>query len=326
MAEPLVLGIDAGGSKTLLALATRAGDVAALRRGGGINPFDRPDWRDELSAAVRALDGCWAGVLAAVAGMPGYGELDAVSGALEAALGALLPCRFHIVNDVQVAFDGAFQDRAGVLLLAGTGSMAWAQSGITGAAAIRVGGWGHEIGDEGSAFWIGQRAVGLLSQMFDGRAEETPFAGALLARIGVGVSPGQTAALLGWYSGLPHRRSAVAAIARDVSALAESGDGAASGIMAAAAALLCDHVVAARRWLPGCGQAWSHAGGVFNSVVLQRGMAARLGPPTPPVLPPVGGALWRAARLAGWSTDAAWTRRLSASLATDTLSADRTRN
>ena len=59
-----------------------------------------------------------------------------------------------VIPDVEAAYLGALGDRAGVLLLAGTGSMALGKNGRGRWA--RAGGWGPLLGDEGSAFWIGR--------------------------------------------------------------------------------------------------------------------------------------------------------------------------
>lgn len=310
MAErDLVLGIDAGGSKTLLAVAERSGALVLLRRFGGLNPFDQPDWRGKLAAAITDLGATRARIAAAAAGMAGFGELDSVSLALSDAMAELLPCPHSVHNDVQVAFDGAFQDRAGVLLLAGTGSMAWAQSSAFGADPVRVGGWGHDIGDEGSAFWIGQRAVSIVSQVLDGRASASPFADAILARIG-------SAGLLGWYYGLSHRRSGVASLARDVVALADSGDATAERLIDAAAEHLCALVDTARRRIGEPDLPWSFAGGLLDTPLVRDAATRRLGPAVAPNLPPIGGAVWRAARAAGWTTDDGWRERLASAFLT----------
>jgi N-acetylglucosamine kinase len=195
-------------------------------------------------------------------------------------------------------------------VLAGTGSMAWAQT--EGAdAPVRVGGWGHDIGDEGSAFWIGQRAVALVSQALDGRIDAADFVAGIFDQIG---APASASGLLGWYYGLSHRRAEVALLARTVSALAESGEAVAARLIEEAADHLCSLVHTARRRIDSADAAWSHAGGLFESAALQRAMIARLGMPVSPLLPPVGGALWRAAQLASWTADATWTARLAASL------------
>jgi hypothetical protein len=54
MSEGLVLGIDGGGSKTLIALADRTGGIVRVGRGKGVNPMDNRMWRGELDEQLRA--------------------------------------------------------------------------------------------------------------------------------------------------------------------------------------------------------------------------------------------------------------------------------
>ena len=306
MDEAVVLGLDAGGSTTRLALATRDGRVVSARTADGSNPFDQPNWRAILAGLFEGL----ARPTAAVAGLAGYGEVAEISTAQEVTMAALLPQAHSLHNDVQVAFDGAFLGGCGVLILAGTGSMAWTRRDD--ASPVRVGGWGHGIGDEGSAHWIGLRALSLTTQALDGRLEAPAFAAAILGAIG----GGDQAGLIGWYHARTHPRSEVAALARIVDDLAARGDAVATTLIKDAAGQLYAHVAAARRLTGRACDAWSHAGGLFASAALRQAMIDRLGRPTAPALPPLGGALWRAAGLAGWSPDLAWVQRLSHSLAT----------
>lgn len=312
--EPLVLGLDGGGSKTLLAMAWPNGEARLLAQGGGINPLDDANWRDRLAAVLAAAAPALARVRQAVLGLPAYGEVAEVSAAQEAAVAALLPVPALIQNDVHVAFEGAFADRPGVLILAGTGSMSWGGDGE--GRSVRVGGWGDGFGDEGSAWWIGHEAVSLTSRVLDGRRVGGAFAEAILAAAGL-PRDAPHGSLIGWYYGLVRRRAEVAALARVVDRLAESGDALAVALLGEAADHLAEHIEAAGRWLGIAGPpAWSFAGGVFASRTMLRLVAERLGrPPQAPLLPPIGGALWRAARAAGWRAEADWIARLAASIA-----------
>ena len=57
MKRDLILGIDGGGSKILVALADRSGRLLRLSRGGGVNPMDNPGWRQELDAQLAPFVG-----------------------------------------------------------------------------------------------------------------------------------------------------------------------------------------------------------------------------------------------------------------------------
>ncbi|MDD5656248.1 MAG: BadF/BadG/BcrA/BcrD ATPase family protein [Elusimicrobia bacterium] len=65
--------------------------------------------------------------------------------------------RVVVVSDVELAHAAAFSGGPGVLVVGGTGSIALARDGS--GAARRSGGWGQLLGDEGSGFWIGRRAL-----------------------------------------------------------------------------------------------------------------------------------------------------------------------
>ncbi|MDR3472972.1 MAG: BadF/BadG/BcrA/BcrD ATPase family protein [Devosia sp.] len=315
----LVLGIDGGGTKTLVALADRFGRVVHTARAGGSNPLDNPAWRDELQSALAAVAGV-SHITAAVAALPSYGEVEAISLAQSEAIAPALGSRPQsILNDVDAAQIGAFAGQPGILILSGTGSMAWARDAQ--GRSHRVGGWGDVAGDEGSGFWIGHQILGVVTQSLDGRAPPTMLVEALFAEIGADIA-NPSDGIEGWVSGLAHPRSAIAALAPLAIRLAETGDSGAVSIVEAAADELARHVRAIERHA-GRDAPWSYAGGTFKSHFLLTAVAERIGrPPVSPRLPPIGGALLAAARLADWSTENAWIDRLRASL--QELPADQT--
>jgi len=303
MSGDLVLGIDGGGTKTMVALADRSGRIVRTTRAGGTNPIDNPSWRTELAAALGPI-GSVPQIIAGVAALPGYGEVDAISAAQSDAVAPVLGGRPHaILNDVDAAQIGAFAGQPGILLLSGTGSMVWARDSE--GRSHRVGGWGDVVGDEGSGFWIGRRVLGQVAQSIDGRSPPTPMVEALFAQLGLDLSH-PADGIEGWVTGLAHSRSAIAALAPIATRFAEAGDAAARAIIAAAADELSRHVRAIERIL-GPDAPWSYAGGAFRSPVLLAAVIERIGrPPVAPRLPPIGGALLAAARLADWSTDDVW--------------------
>ncbi|MBB2172158.1 N-acetylglucosamine kinase [Gluconacetobacter asukensis] len=303
--------MDSGGSKTLLVLIDRHATVLAVRQAGGTNPFDRPDWRDEMAGLLADLPG---GIVAAAFGMAGYGGSPAVSARQDEVPAEWGRCPYVVRNDVDIACVGAFGGGPGILLLAGTGSMVWAADSA--GRGLRVGGWGHLFGDEGSAFWIGREALGTLTRAVDGREPDAAsFIAPFCRFMGLSDDPaGIEAALLDWYGGLHHARSEVAALTRGVDMLAAAGNGPARRIVERAAAHLARHVGAARRMLALPGLAWCDAGGAFRNASLRRAVIDLCGVPAAPILPPVGGAALLAARRAGWDPDAAWIVRLAAGL------------
>ena len=313
----LILGIDGGGSKTLLAIATRDAEIMWIGSGAGTDPVAAPDWGIRLRDMMVAARAPVLDIDAAVFGLSSFGEIEAQSDHQKSVAAALAGEDALVENDVRIAFDGALAGAAGVLLLAGTGSMAWASAGGADARQVRVGGWGESFGDEGSAFWIGREALGLATRAFDGRSDALPFAAALVDSLDIGPED-----ILPWVASLENRRASFAALARIVSALCETGDPDATNLINAAAAHLAAHADAAWRLV---GEAtplvWSYAGGVFSSPSFLFAVTENLvTAPVPPRLPPIGGALLRAAQRAGWPVDDAWIARLAAALASHPVS------
>jgi glucosamine kinase len=303
-----VLGLDGGGTRTLAALAQRTGDLCEVWRTSGINPFDRPDYgeilEDLLSHVPRRE------VAYAVLGLPGYGEVEEVSRTLEALVRRLLESvPLCVLNDVQVAYYGAFLDEDGVLLLAGTGSMAWAKKGHE---QVRVGGWGEFIGDEGSAYWIGTEALRRLTWALDGRIEDRGFLTTMLDALQAADGSG----VLRWRYHLTHPRSEVAQLSQRVDELAEARSPTALSILDHAAQLLAHQALTAARRLHMQPFALRLSGGVFRSRTVRERVIQLLPDALlqETILPPVGGALWMAARRAGWNPTDQWVRNLRTAL------------
>ncbi|MCV3767765.1 N-acetylglucosamine kinase [Rhizobium sp. TRM95796] len=306
----LIFGLDSGGSKTIAAVATADGAVIDVWRGPGLDPMAGEGWTAVLATAVDALCGNRS-FASSVLGLSCHGEIDAVSAHQRAVVAAHFPGPHLVLNDVEVACDAAFAGRDGVLLLAGTGSMAWAK--VAGRS-VRFGGWGEAFGDEGSAFWIGREALSLASRVLDGRLDDPSgegrrFADGVLAACGVSADD-----LIEWAFNRGNRRADYAALAQTVSAMGEQGNDVAAALLDASADRLAEHVFAARRALGAPDLDWSYAGGVFRSAGLLAATANRAGEPVRPRLPPIGGALWRAAEHAGLPITNSFLETLAASL------------
>lgn len=285
-----VLGLDGGGTKTEVAVVDRSGQVVAFVAGAGMDPTAGDGWEARLAAMVGPLGA----VERAVLGLPYFTEVPAISAHQSAVAVQVLGPGARVLNDVGMAFEGALGGAEGVLILAGTGSMAWAR-GPRGV--VRAGGFGDVFGDEGSAFWIGREALRIVSRHLDGRQRAAGFAAGILGGLGISGE-----GLIAWTYGQP--RVAVAGVARLVARQAEAGDPVALGLLRRAARELGDLTRAAMRaagLAPGA--RWSFAGGVMGNPVVRGALGERLGlEPVPPILPPVGGAVLVAARDAGWDT------------------------
>ena len=169
-----VLGIDAGGTKTRALLADETGRVVAGARGGGANLRTHGELEVEkvLHAVVEAAEaegGVRADALAL--GMAGADRPadDAVLREILRRIG--FKNRVVVTNDARIAFVAGSALRVGIALVCGTGSIAWGENARGEIA--RAGGWGWHLGDEGSGFWIGERAIREVLRASDGRGPAT---------------------------------------------------------------------------------------------------------------------------------------------------------
>lgn len=310
MSDALVLGIDGGGSTIRVALANRSGEILRMSLGEGVNPMDNPNWRAELDRHLAPFrhEPKLASVAAA---LPAYGEVAHLSRLQEAAIADMFPAmRTTILNDVDAAHLGAFAGRAGILILSGTGSMAWARDAA--GHPTRSGGWGDVIGDEGSSYWIGRLALNLVSQSLDGRAPKTLLADIVFEHLNLDLSDPMNG-LGGWVNSLAKPRSGIAALSALVDRAARAGDAPAQDLLQRAADALAGHHAAVAGY---CGKDadWTYAGGTFASVLLLEFLEQRIGRPAKaPRLLPIGGALLAAARNLGWPLDDGWLEPVAAS-------------
>ena len=205
---------------------------------------------------------------------------------------------------------------AGILILSGTGSMAWARDAA--GRSYRVGGWGETIGDEGSSSL--DRPAGARAREPEHRWTGSPDPAcrrAIRAPATRSDGPGQRLGGLGVPPEKPEVRNRRPRARRRSPCRSRGcrcrGDPRAGrrGIGAPRQ----DHREACRRSYGGLPMAWSYAGGTFGSRVLREAVASRIGsPPRPPLLPPIGGALLAAAQHLEWQTHPAWIERLAASI------------
>ena len=180
----IVIGVDGGGTRTRVIVADVDGRELATAEGSGsaVLPGFAGRSADVIASAVcEALESANLGdqrarmIYVGVAGVGRAEEKRALQLELE---------RRHLAEEVIVeahaliALSDAFGSGPGIMLIAGTGSIAFGRS--PNGAFARVGGWGLAIGDEGSGAWIGRRALGIVAAAHDGREPETALTGAIL--------------------------------------------------------------------------------------------------------------------------------------------------
>jgi N-acetylglucosamine kinase-like BadF-type ATPase len=175
-----VIGIDGGGSKTRGRLvygeqqvqrvigSTRVGVVGFteacervvqllvdLTNDAGID-------KSEIDAVVIGVAGIWleeerqrfAHLLRIIARDSGFNLHDLIA-----------------TSDAEIALRGAFGSEAGIMLIAGTGTITLGKNKQ--GDLIRSGGWGIEIDDEGSGAWIGKKGLSACVKAIDGRGIQT---------------------------------------------------------------------------------------------------------------------------------------------------------
>ncbi len=182
-----LFGVDGGGTTTRLRIADAAApeNVLGETAGEGINPNSVPaEAREERlvrllergldAAGVRPAD-LAAGCLG-VAGMDRPAEKAEVERLLRGRLG--LGCPLLLTTDADVALVGGLRSVEGMILVAGTGSIAIAR--LADGTRVRAGGYGHFLSDEGSAFFIGFQAIRRAMRAREGRDEPTDMLDALV--------------------------------------------------------------------------------------------------------------------------------------------------
>jgi len=183
----IVVGVDGGGSKTRVVVADEQGREVVSVEGPAskVTPGLVEHSADVIAACVR--DALGAANMSHVVpkvlcvGLAGVGREPEREATWQALAARELAEDVVVHTDAAIALDDAFGDGAGVLLIAGTGSVAFGR-GPDGTFA-RCGGWGAVIGDEGSGAWIGRRALNVAAASTDGREPETALVNALLTAI-----------------------------------------------------------------------------------------------------------------------------------------------
>lgn len=245
--QSIVVGIDGGGTKTRALLADERGEplAEAIGAGSAVRPKEAERSAGIIAGVVRdALENGEKTNLrprVLCVGVAGVGRESERQALWEALVTHQLAEEVVVQTDFAVALTDAFGDGPGVLLIAGTGSSAFAR-GPTGATA-RCGGWGPVIGDEGGGAWIGRRALSVVSAAADGREPETALTGAVLTATEVG----ETAELIRWAaSATPAMLGSLAPV---VMSVADTGDLRANSIVSLAVEELALHIRSLARQL-----------------------------------------------------------------------------
>ena len=245
----IVVGMDGGGSKTRVIVADEAGGQLGevIAPGSAVRPGQAEHSADVITAALRdALASCeMTHVVPKVlcVGVAGVGREPERQALWQALTSREVAEEVVIHTDISVALDDAFGEGPGVLLVSGTGSVAYGR-GPSGQVA-RCGGWGPVCGDEGSGQWVGRRALSVVTAAADGREPETALIGAVLTAAQVN----EPQDLIGWAAQATPAQ--LASLAPVVSSVADAGDLRANAIISLAVEELVVHVRTLARQLFG---------------------------------------------------------------------------
>jgi N-acetylglucosamine kinase-like BadF-type ATPase len=254
------LGIDAGASATKWVLINDSGTVASGRR----DAMDGHIYREaslermrrvlsEISEEIKDSK-----VSAVYMGITGVTN----DGSIEREIETSFRCPSRVVSDIELAYRANFEVGEGILLYAGTGSVAYAIDEKS--EAHKIGGWGYLLGDEGAGYWIGKEAIRL--SLFElekkGKINEGSLSDQILKEIQASDWDGVKTFV---YS---KDRAEIAALSKIVDRAAEAGDLEAISILTKAASHLGDLVnrtdgVLVRKSLP-----VKFTGGISGSKIL----------------------------------------------------------
>jgi glucosamine kinase len=221
----ILIGADVGGTKTAVAVSEddkivgRAeGPGAAIRPGRAL--ASASTIAEIIRIALAEAGRLTGDVL--VVGAAGAGrepERDELRKALRT---ENISSKVVVTTDIEIALTAAFADGPGIVVSAGTGSVAVGrdQAGKR----HRIGGYGWQMGDEGSGYAIGRASLGAVSRAVDGRSPNT----ALSERLLKATRSNDFDALVRWAAGASPAE--VAALAPHVLAVAAEGDPLAQGI------------------------------------------------------------------------------------------------
>src|SRR3954471_5592967 len=271
-----VLGIDAGGTKTVCQLADENGEVLAESRRGGANLQAAGELEVEkvlhevMEEAIGEHEVRPTAICLGIAGVDRPDDARVVRGIMKR-IG--YKARVLVVNDALVALEAGAPGQPGIVIIAGTGSIAYGRNERNEAA--RAGGWGYVLGDEGSGYWIGRAALRAVLRESDRRGPATRLTSLLLNYFGVARAP----ELIHHVYHATMRPAAIASLAQFVMGAFQDGDEVAIGILRAAADQLESSGLSVARRLEIVGSEFPFvlAGGIFRAVPwLEEELARRL--------------------------------------------------
>lgn len=227
-----IIGIDGGGTKTTGIAADSCGNIFGRTEQGPSNYHITgvAEFKNVVVSIVNELATiCYLPlsdlkvISLGVAGADRQQDRDIISIALaELNLG----CHFIINSDAQAALMAGLGKDGGIVLIAGTGSIAYGVNNKTGEM-FRAGGWGHVVSDEGSGYAIGRQALIRSIKGAEGRGKSTALLPLILAHFNLQ----NWDELIGFVNNHMTTKDEIASLARIVGKAAMAGDSVASEIL-----------------------------------------------------------------------------------------------
>lgn len=238
----IIAGADVGGSKSAAAVWKDGTEIARV---SGVGAAVRPGRALSSAATIATLVRSAltsAGLLRAdllVVGAAGAGREPDAGDLARALRNEDMAARVHVTTDLALLLEGAFPEGPGLVLAAGTGSVAVART-ASGTIA-RAGGYGWQMGDEGGGYDIGRAVLRAVGRAADGRGPATSLEQSAREHARAEDLP----ALVRWAAsaGVPE----VAALGRIAVRAAEAGDAVARDIVENAAEELANLALALAR-------------------------------------------------------------------------------
>lgn len=307
----IILAVDGGGTTTRCLAIDTSGAIRGIGTGGPSNhilaPLEvvRASLEDAIRSALHTGNLTPSDVCCISLGTAGIGPNGEGKEIIEDLARKIVPAdTITATGDMVIAFHGAIMGDHGVVANAGTGSVIY---GVSPSGASRqVGGWGHVLGDEGSAYDIAIQGLRAGARHFDGRGPFTKLVD--LIPHALDMSDYIQVALKIYGLNMP--REDIAALARTVAEAARAGDPISLDILRRAGEELALGVTVAIRELgmEDLSVPVSYVGSVFDSgelILRPFAEAILLKYPHATVLPPkfpaVIGAFVIGAKEAGWT-------------------------
>jgi len=231
------LGVDGGGTKTSFAIIDKNGNLLGKAKTttchhGQVGFNGLEDILNQGIAESCRMAGITPKSLTySYLGIPGYGENKAEQEEIEIRIGNILGRgSFQCGNDVEAGWAGSLACEPGISVIAGTGAISFGKNAQGETA--RSSGWGHYCGDEGSAHWIGKKAIEVFSKQADGRIDKSELYNIVRTRFDLEADFDLIQIVI---SELQMDRGKIAQISRLVHEAAEKGDRSAQKIFQEAA-------------------------------------------------------------------------------------------